>query len=154
MVSWLSQLSMRRTRRKFPPGGMRSSPRRWHSLRPASAGYPPHSRAPHSGKRLHKDSRHPLPGIGLFFPSWRQYFDFEKRIVLSFLQAGPMKPVYSLCRQQPYQAIRLYRLHNYKSRKRKILVNIINFELCRTSCSFVEIVKDNGIGAWERIAFL
>ena len=65
-----------------------------------------------------------------------------------------MKPVYSLCRQQLYQAIRLYRLHNYKSRKAKILVNIINFELCRTSCSFVEIVKDNGIEAWEQIAFL
>ena len=35
-----------------------------------------------------------------------------------------------------------------------MLVNMIIFELCRTSCSFVEIVKDNGIGAWERIAFL
>ena len=35
-----------------------------------------------------------------------------------------------------------------------MLVNIIGFELCRTSCSFVEIVKDNGIGVWERIAFL
>lgn len=35
-----------------------------------------------------------------------------------------------------------------------MLVNIIGFELCRTFCPFVEIVKDNGIWAWERIAFL
>ena len=34
-----------------------------------------------------------------------------------------------------------------------MLVNIIGFELCRTFCSFVEIVKDNGIWVWEQIAF-
>ena len=35
-----------------------------------------------------------------------------------------------------------------------MLVNIIGFELCRSSCFFVEIVKDNGIWVWERFAFL